>query len=300
MIAQLADNPTHSGSSPLARATQNYRRNRRPGRNPVDILLMLGLVLIVVASIILLDRFVVRYDARKATPRMVGTTDVGIEAVQEPSARVVKASTNDADEPRPTSASEPTSEDPNRDEQKRRWAAVRDRFQAAQLHAAQYELDPALAIDYPAFNDVTVPEVSAMSKALRTASGLAATASGAPIGGSKDLLMEFENAVGAYETATDVAERAARRLRWGHLSESDRKDLEQLRSLLTHAESPGNTEVARHTYYAQLQKVARRLNYRHGAHVVPATAMAAIEARTRPQIEGTTTVWPTTPRSPEL
>ncbi|XKH58414.1 hypothetical protein LG293_17490 (plasmid) [Citricoccus nitrophenolicus] len=185
----------------------------------------------------------------------------------------------------PKTAEAPSSRDPGRAEQKRRWAAVRARLRDAQLRAAQYELDPALAIDYPAFNDVTVPEVSAMAKALRAATRLNDAATGSPIGGSRELLVELENSVGDYETAIDVAERAARKLRWSHLSATEQTDLEEIQALLNQAMDKGNPEVHRLNLYARLQTKIRRLNERHGADVVATAALGEIEARAQLMIE---------------
>lgn len=175
---------------------------------------------------------------------------------------------------------------PGHREQKRRWELVRNRFRAAQIRMATYETDPALAIDYPAFNDVTVPEVKAMVSALRQATYLEdASEKGSPIGGSKELLIELEQAVLAFTSNIDDAEVAARRLRWSHLPAADQDDLERIRQLLTAAENRGNTDTARHTYYAKLQRVVRKLNDRHGVPVIPEMAAAQIEAKARQELE---------------
>jgi hypothetical protein len=169
-----------------------------------------------------------------------------------------------------------------RSEQQRHWAVVRRQFRDHLGRMASYEIDPALAIDFPAFNDVSVPEVSAMVKALRSATALEDTSDqDASIGGSPELLSRFESAVQDFGTAVDNAERAARELRWSHLGEADRADLKQIRALLSHAENPGNTGEARRSYYAQLQKVIRRLNARSGHEVVTGQALAAIEDSAR-------------------
>jgi hypothetical protein len=179
--------------------------------------------------------------------------------------------------PRPTPLA-----DPSRREQERRWTSARTQFGDARARMAAYEIDPALAIDFPAFNDVAVPEVKAMVAALRRATNLADTSQAhSPIGGSRELLLEFEIAVVEFTGAIDTAERKARALRWSHLPELDRQDLDQIKALLAHAESPGNTDEARVTYYAQLQKVIRRLNDRAGHPVVPAGAVSQIEASAR-------------------
>src|SRR5690606_13789685 len=61
----------------------------------------------------------------------------------------------------------------SRRERAHQWATTRAQFRDHQVRMASYETDPALAIDFPAFNDVTVPDVRAMIKALRTATNLA-------------------------------------------------------------------------------------------------------------------------------
>jgi cell division FtsZ-interacting protein ZapD len=150
---------------------------------------------------------------------------------------------------------------------------------------ASYETDPALAIDYPAFNDVTVPEVKAMVSALRHATHLEDSSQiTKAVGGSLDLLREFEAAVLEYSLTIDLAERAARRLRWSHLPQDDQKDLNQIKALLDHAMNAGTPDEARHSYYAQLQRAIKRLNQRHGIAVIPASATAQIEELVRPEL----------------
>ncbi|WP_298045171.1 hypothetical protein [uncultured Citricoccus sp.] len=167
----------------------------------------------------------------------------------------------------------------------RRWQAVRDRFVTEQKRMAAYETDPALAIDYPAFNDVTVPEVKAMVSALRHATHLEdASYTTEAVGGGLDLLREFEAAVREYSLTIDLAERAARRLRWSHLPQDDQKDLNQIKALLDHAMNSGTPDEARRSYYAQLQRAIKRLNQRHGTELIPTTATAQIEKLARPEL----------------
>lgn len=183
--------------------------------------------------------------------------------------------------PQPTAAARPSTGF-SREEQKRHWSTVRTRFREHQLRMASFETDPALAIEFPAFNDVSVPEVSAMVKALRQATALDDSSNkDSPIGGSAELLTRFEASVHDFGSAIDIAEAAARRLRWSHLGEADRTDLAQIKALLAHAESPGNTDEARRGYYARMQTVIRRLNDRAGHPVITTGALAAIEESAR-------------------
>lgn len=177
-----------------------------------------------------------------------------------------------------------------RAERSRQWATVRSQFRRHLGRMASYETDPALAIDFPAFNDVTVPEVSAMAKALRTATSLEdATERDADVGGSDALLAQFQDAVHEFGGAVDTAERKARTLRWSHLPAADRDDLDTIQALMAHAMSAGNTDEARRTYYAKLQRMIRKLNDRHGAPIVPTTALAEIEDRARLALKAVTT-----------
>ena len=169
-----------------------------------------------------------------------------------------------------------------RSEQHRRWDLARTAFRDAQVRMARYETDPALAIDFPAFNDVSVPEVKTMIAALRRASHLMdASDADRGVSGSPELLREIEDSVVDFSTAIGAAERAARRLKWSHLNAPDRQDLAQIRGLLQHAENPGNTDEARLNYYAQLQRVVRRLNERHGHPVIPAAVTAELDGQAR-------------------
>jgi hypothetical protein len=166
------------------------------------------------------------------------------------------------------------------------WEAVRGRHLAARLAVASFETDPAKAITYPAFNDVTVPEVSALAKTMRTAQDLeSATDRNAPVGGSDRLLGAYREAVAAFETTVATAERAAQRIAWSHLSDEERKDLRLAQHLLAQASDTGNTDEARTTFYARLQTVVRRLNDRHPVTIIPAVAVVAIEEKARPALE---------------
>lgn len=202
-------------------------------------------------------------------------SDVLDRPANSPSPIVVRS----ASAPNPTVVTPQTS---GSSEQRRRWELARTAFRDAQVRMARYETDPALAIDFPAFNDVSVPEVKTMIAALRRASHLMdASDADRGLGGSPELLREIEDSVVDFSTAIDAAERAARRLKWSHLNEPDRQDLAQIRGLLVHAENPGNTDEARLNYYAQLQRVVRRLNERHGHPVIPAAVTAELDGQAR-------------------
>lgn len=166
------------------------------------------------------------------------------------------------------------------------WEAVRGRHAVARLIVASFETDPAKAIDHPAFNDVTVPEVSAMVKAMSTAQDLESAGDpDEPVGGSDRLLADYREAVAAFEAAVAAAERAARRIAWSHLGDEERRDLRQARQLLAQAADAGNTHEARATFYARLQTVLRRLNDRHQVTVIPGAVVSAIETKVRPALD---------------
>jgi hypothetical protein len=96
---------------------------------------------------------------------------------------------------------------------------------------------------------------------------------------SPDMARKLEEEHGA--TAAESAERTARRLRWSHLPTEDKADLQDIQALLTQAMDAGNPEAHRLNLYGRLQIKIRGLNDRHGAQLVPAKALAQVEAQAR-------------------
>lgn len=167
-----------------------------------------------------------------------------------------------------------------------RWDAARKLHTQAVATVASYELDVAKAIDYPAFNDITVPEVSAMSKAMRRAQDIEfQTDKNKEIGGTDELLASYRDAVDEFVTAVEVAEATARRIRWKSVPPAERKLMWQAKNLLVQAEDPGNPENMRHTLYERLKKTIDQLNEAHGSKVVPTRTVGEIEEQTRLLLE---------------
>lgn len=167
-----------------------------------------------------------------------------------------------------------------------RWKAARDRHADAISTVASYELDVAKAIDYPAFNDVTVEEVSAMSKAMSRARDIEFQIDkDAEICGSDDLLVTYRGAVDDFVAAVAIAEAKAQQIRWKSIPEDERKLMKQAKNLLIQAEDPGNPEKMRHTLYQRLQKTIDQLNQVHGSRVVSTRTIGEIEEQTRLLLE---------------
>lgn len=167
-----------------------------------------------------------------------------------------------------------------------KWAAAKERHAEAITTVASYEIDVAKAIDYPAFNDISVPEVSAMSKAMRRARDIEFQIDkNEDIGGSDDLLKTYRDAVDEFVTAVEVAEAKAKQIRWKSIPKEERKDLKLAKKLLAQAEDPGNPENVRHNLYERLKKVIDRLNDSHGSTLVPNKTIGQIEEQTRLLLE---------------
>lgn len=167
-----------------------------------------------------------------------------------------------------------------------RWTAAKEQHTEAVSTVASYELDVVKAIDYPAFNDISVPEVSAMTKAMRRARDIEFQIDkDSSIGGSDDLLKTYRDAVDEFVIAVEVAEAKAKQIRWKTIPQEERKDLKLAKKLLAQAEDPGNPENVRHNLYERLKKVIDRLNESHGSTLVPTPTIGAIEEQTRLLIE---------------
>lgn len=169
------------------------------------------------------------------------------------------------------------------------WVDVRSDMNDAIGVIGSYEIDTSKAIDYPAFNDLNVPEVQTMIRALKKARRFHDRVRwNSKTPGTVDLYHSFADAVDELSTTISIAERTAQKIQWSLMDASERKDLKAARSLLAHASDPANTPEARATYYGQLQKVVRRLNEKHGAPVVPEKALTSIEQAARLALDSLT------------
>lgn len=149
------------------------------------------------------------------------------------------------------------------------------RFNETVQAIAKYETDPMLAIDYPAFNDITVPEVSSMIKAMSVAKNARMT-----ITSSYDDVGPYREAVAEFEVTFLAAKRSAERIAWSTIPEAEQKDLRTAKELLKQVSDPGNTEEARDLYRARLLTVVSRINRVHGTELIPTKIVAELEAST--------------------
>lgn len=182
----------------------------------------------------------------------------------------LKNTKSDTEKPLPTPASH----------HKMALANLRKRYDETVLAIGSYETDPALAIDFPAFNDIAVPEVSSMVKAMKRANDLL-NFSFEP--GQEDLDASRQ-AVADFEVSFQVAKRAAEKLAWSDFTVAEQKNLKQARSLLHKAMDPASTAAERHTFRNQLIRAISRINRDHGASVIPSKALLEVEASNRREI----------------
>lgn len=116
----------------------------------------------------------------------------------------------------------------------------------------EYELDVAKLIAFPAMSDGRQPLTAAFLRAKRKADGLRPSSAKARIG--KDDLAEYRDAVGEYETAFDIAERDARRLRDRSFTEVERKRLDTAKQLLSVAVDQAATPAERQLAYRRVRE----------------------------------------------
>lgn len=149
-----------------------------------------------------------------------------------------------------------------------------------------YETDITKAINYPAFNDINVPEVSAMSKAMQRATDAHRQINqDQPEKTTLQLRTEYRDAVNEFNNAVHRAMVKAHEIRWETIPTEDKKDLEQAQALLTQAKDPGTPDKQRGVLYEQLKRVINRLNKRRGSDVIPTKGLQEIEEQHRLLLE---------------
>ena len=116
----------------------------------------------------------------------------------------------------------------------------------------EYELDVAKLIAFPAMSDGRQPLTAAFLRAKRKADGLRPSSAKARIG--KDDLAEYRDAVGEYQTAFDIAERDARRLRDHSFTAIERKRLDTAKQLLGVAVDQAATPAERQLAYRRVRE----------------------------------------------
>ena len=144
---------------------------------------------------------------------------------------------------------------------------------------ASYQVDFVKAIHYPAFNDITVPEVTAMHKQLSKTENLLMKVSNSQ---SEKLLHEFIESVDMLAIDIRVAQRRAEVLSYNEYSEEEQKDFILAENLFRQAKNKGNTQKMRQNYYAKLQEVLERLN--KSTEVIPYEIVQEIEETARKQL----------------
>lgn len=116
----------------------------------------------------------------------------------------------------------------------------------------EYELDVTKLIAFPAMSDGRQPLTAAFLRAKRKADGLRPSSTKARV--PKDELAEYREAVTEYETAFDIAERDARRLRDRSFTEPERKKLDTAKQLLTVAVDQAATPAERQLAYRRVRE----------------------------------------------
>ncbi|MCW2131387.1 hypothetical protein [Arthrobacter sp. VKM Ac-2550] len=151
--------------------------------------------------------------------------------------------------------------------------ADHDRVNARWL---EYELDVGKLIDYPMMSDVREPLTVDFLRAKRVADALRP-------GSAADIttdarLLEYRDAVRAFELAFEIAEREARRIKDQHFSGPERQRLNTARRLLTLAVDEAATGAERQLAYL---RACKELD---GLLALPEEAIAALEQRIAPQL----------------
>lgn len=154
-------------------------------------------------------------------------------------------------------------------------AEVKQEFKDAQARIASYALDMTKALSRPAFNDVTVPQVSEMvlqlKKCQRMVNEISASSASDVAGAVDELWVKI-----------DSAEVTAKRIAWSKVSEDEQKNLRIALDLVKQANDPGNPDELRRNLYSRLKRVVARLD--EGGVTIPAKMTEQIESKVRSEL----------------
>lgn len=144
------------------------------------------------------------------------------------------------------------------------------RHDAVRSAWAAYELDPMKMLDYPLLSDMREKTTSNLLMALRKANSLRENNTRKTLG-SPTVLSSYEGSVLELEHAFEVAEREAKRVRWGQFSDDERKRLHTAKNLLSFVMDNAATEHERQSAYKRLTKELE------GLVQLPAITLNALE-----------------------
>lgn len=154
-------------------------------------------------------------------------------------------------------------------------ADVKKDFADARDRIASYELDMEKALSRPAFNDVTVSEVSDMVLQLKKCRRMVNEI-------SVSTASDVASAVDELWVKINAAELTAKRIAWSEVSDEEQKNLRIALDLVKQANDPGNPDELRRNLYARLKKVVARLDA--GGVTIPAKMTEQIERRASPEL----------------
>lgn len=176
-----------------------------------------------------------------------------------------------------------------------KWRQVNSDYDDVLKRMSSYELDPELAFQYPAFNDIGVPEVAGMTRKLRAVKRVVSDAdrqqvdkviageSSASSLKSGTVLEDYRAAVDELHVAFQTAEHVAKKVRDGGMTVENQKLLGTALWLIRHAKDPANSDELRATYYQQLKRTVRKLNAEE--RIVPVDVTEQIEHQARLTLE---------------
>lgn len=162
------------------------------------------------------------------------------------------------------------------DEQTRRADQVRRALQEHEQTEKQwleYELDASKLIDFPTMTDVRQPLTAEFIRAKRRADSL--RPSSADQVRTEEEASEYRNAVTDFQTAFDLAEREAHRVKDHAYAPAERQRLATAKKLLKVASDESATPSERQIAFS---RVRRELD---GLITIPDSAMAEIETKIR-------------------
>jgi hypothetical protein len=131
-------------------------------------------------------------------------------------------------------------------------ARVIDKHDEVRRRWLDYELDVAKLIAFPAMSDGRQPLTAAFLRAGRAADALRPASASEKL--SADDLRQYREAVIDYESAFDVAERDARRVKDSSFSAAERKRLDTATQLLTVAIDQAATPAERQLAYRRVRE----------------------------------------------
>lgn len=160
---------------------------------------------------------------------------------------------------------------------------IRERHNVSSKTIASYSMDTMLALNYPAFNDVTEDATSNMLKASQYAGDMYDLAKANP---TTENIKNYSEAVTDLENKVQLAKENAEQVQWDRLDSTLKRYFRKAEGLYNHAFNEGNPEELRISYLNELKSVIEDINKHSRRSTIPKDILIGIEKRSQLEITG--------------